>query len=263
MLFTMADDDGRLRGSTPIIISTCYPYDHDVKPKDVDKWIGELHKEGCVVRYEVNNATYLQIANWHKHQRIDKHTKSKFPAPILAIQDDSRTTPVPIQEVSATTPARIGVDMEGDMEKEGNIAPDKSEAGELFSFDAFWKTYALSKNKPACQRKWDRMTKADKQAAMMALPAYIAATSKDGSDGKTLRAYPHTWLNGERWNDEVYTKATKAITARPPDEAKRTAPQGYPPEIVELFNKPKPTAEEKIELAKMEAEFKAKYEHIQ
>src|SRR5690606_32469529 len=77
-LFTLADDEGRLRGNSRMLASLLFPYDdgEDGRPrttgKDVDAWMAELEREGCIARYQIDGAAYVQIANWLIHQKIDK-----------------------------------------------------------------------------------------------------------------------------------------------------------------------------------------------
>lgn len=77
-LWTLADDEGRLRGNSRILASLLYPYDDDAKDL-MDSWLSELEREKCIVRYVVDGSTYLQIVNWEEHQKIDRPTKSKLP----------------------------------------------------------------------------------------------------------------------------------------------------------------------------------------
>ena len=79
-LWTISDDEGRMRAATPLLVGQLYPYDKDAMVH-IEEWIGECERERCIRRYQVNGATYLQITNWHKHQRIDKPTPSKLPPP--------------------------------------------------------------------------------------------------------------------------------------------------------------------------------------
>lgn len=77
-LFTLADDEGRLRGNSRMLASILFPYDDDV-PALIDGWLCELEAESCIVRYQIDGANYLQICKWLNHQKIDKPSKSKFP----------------------------------------------------------------------------------------------------------------------------------------------------------------------------------------
>lgn len=78
LLWTVADDDGRARGSSRLLASLLYPYDGDAFGK-IDNWLDELVREKCIVLYEIDGTRYLQICNWLEHQKIDKPSKSKLP----------------------------------------------------------------------------------------------------------------------------------------------------------------------------------------
>lgn len=77
-LWTIADDEGRLRGNSRMLASLLFPYDDDA-PALIDGWLKELEGEGCIVRYKVGNQSYVQLCNWLIHQKIDKPSKSKIP----------------------------------------------------------------------------------------------------------------------------------------------------------------------------------------
>jgi len=78
MLWTIADDSGKLRGASRMLASLLFPYDNDA-PKLMDKWLAELERERCIQRYEVDGAQYIEIAKWLDHQKIDRPSPSKFP----------------------------------------------------------------------------------------------------------------------------------------------------------------------------------------
>ena len=78
LTWTLADDEGRLRGSSRMLASLLFPYDDDA-PKLIDGWIDELVREDCLQVYSVDGATYMQIAKWLNHQKIDKPSRSKIP----------------------------------------------------------------------------------------------------------------------------------------------------------------------------------------
>lgn len=79
MLWTQADDAGRLRGNSRMLASLLFPYDDDA-PNLMGEWLDELDREGCIRRYVVNGNAYVDIPNWLEHQKIDKPSKSKLPA---------------------------------------------------------------------------------------------------------------------------------------------------------------------------------------
>src|SRR6478672_1250768 len=49
-LWTIADDEGRLRGNSRMLASLLYPYDDDAK-RLIDKWLLELESQSCITRY--------------------------------------------------------------------------------------------------------------------------------------------------------------------------------------------------------------------
>jgi len=77
--WTLADDEGRLRGNSRMLASLLFPYDDDA-PALIDGWLAELERESCLIRYQVDGQNYVQICNWLNHQKIDKPSKSKIPA---------------------------------------------------------------------------------------------------------------------------------------------------------------------------------------
>lgn len=106
-LWTIADDSGRLRGNSRMLASLLYPYDDDAKDL-MDSWLSELEREGCVDRYMAEGATYIQITEWTKHQKIDKPSPSKIPAPTGEKPEDARILSNPLESSRS-----VAVGMEG------------------------------------------------------------------------------------------------------------------------------------------------------
>ncbi len=78
MLWTIADDSGRLRGNSRMLASLLFPYDEDAG-RLMPGWIAELETEKCIQTYQIGLDHYIQILNWLKHQKIDKASASKIP----------------------------------------------------------------------------------------------------------------------------------------------------------------------------------------
>lgn len=104
LLWTLADDAGRLRGDSRMLARTLYPYDDGedgnfkTSRADVEGWMAELESESCICRYEHDGEQYVEIRNWLKHQKIDKPSKSKLPGPEDA---ESRSLSNPREDSSA------------------------------------------------------------------------------------------------------------------------------------------------------------------
>jgi hypothetical protein len=62
-----------------MLASLLYPYDEDARGL-IDGWLDELDDEGCILRYKIDDDTYVEIRNWLIHQKIDKPSKSKIPS---------------------------------------------------------------------------------------------------------------------------------------------------------------------------------------
>ena len=58
MLWTIADDAGRLRGNSRMLASLLYPYDFDAG-KLIDRWLTELEQEKCLIRYSIEGDTSI------------------------------------------------------------------------------------------------------------------------------------------------------------------------------------------------------------
>lgn len=76
------------------------------------------------------------------------------------------------------------------------------------TFDEFWNAYAYKKGRKKAEEKWNRLKPKEKVACMKAVPAYVENTIIPGSAPtgikKQFRMHPLTYLNGARWEDEIY-----------------------------------------------------------
>lgn len=77
-LWTICDDEGKTRAASRMLASLLYPYDDDA-PRLIGGWLDELEREGAIRRYEVDGDSYLDVPKWHKHQKIDRPSKSRLP----------------------------------------------------------------------------------------------------------------------------------------------------------------------------------------
>lgn len=115
LLWTLADDSGRLRGNSRMLASLLYPYDDDAAA-GIDDWMAELEAENCVIRYRVNGNDYLEICNWLSHQKIDKPTKSKLPG----FDEGSRIFAKPRESSS------LDLDLDLDLDRRPAVQPERA-----------------------------------------------------------------------------------------------------------------------------------------
>jgi hypothetical protein len=67
-------------------------------------------------------------------------------------------------------------------------------------FDQFWSQYPRRCAKKAARKAWDKLTPAQQQCALDALPRWGIVWEKTEMH---FIPHPATWLNGERFEDEL------------------------------------------------------------
>lgn len=80
-LLNEADDEGRMRYSGKRLAGVIFPDDDDVTGAEIDLWTAELENVGLVVRYVVDDAPLLLILGFTEHQKINRPSPSRLPAP--------------------------------------------------------------------------------------------------------------------------------------------------------------------------------------
>jgi len=182
LLWTIADDSGRLRGNSRMLASLLYPYDDDAKNK-IDGWLTQLAGEGCIDRYEVDGTSYIQVAKWADHQKIDKPSQSRLPSFDEASRGFAKGS-----EDSTTDLGPRTMDLVPSTEDE---------------FDAFWQTYPKKVGKPAAAKAF-RSAKINGHLPNV-LADIAAKTQSPGwqKSGGEFIPNPATYLNQRRWEDET------------------------------------------------------------
>lgn len=193
LLWTLADDAGRLRGNSRMLASLLYPYDDDAK-HHIDGWLSDLHDHGCIVRYESDDEQFIQIAKWLSHQKIDKPSPSKIPP----FDESSREFAKPLDDYVADQGKDQGVD-QGEERK-----PRASRALDCSRFDRFWQAYPKKVGKDAARKAFEKRAPNDDLLEQMleavAMQTRSTAWTKDGGE---FIPHPSTWLNQGRWQDET------------------------------------------------------------
>lgn len=69
-------------------------------------------------------------------------------------------------------------------------------------FDEFWKLYPRKKEKVRAKKWWDKNAKSEEKQDEIINGLKKHLPSMKANDKRYI-AHPTTWLNGERWNDEV------------------------------------------------------------
>ena len=96
-LWTHVDDEGRCVDDARLVKAALWPLD-DRTAKDVDVDLWEISDAGLVLRYTVDGKKFIVVSGWKEHQRINRPTPSKFPAP-----EKGERTPKGLTEGSVRT----------------------------------------------------------------------------------------------------------------------------------------------------------------
>lgn len=196
LLWTICDDAGRARAASRMLASVLYPYDDDA-PSLIGGWLDELENEKCIVRYQHEDTTYLEVPNWLKHQKIDRPTPSKIPSP----REPSRALSSPRDELASpragSGPGREGESPPYSPPPSPTREPSRADGG----FAEFYRLFPRKKAPRAAEKAYRAAVKRG------ASPAIILAALRTQLDDFSARPpdrvpYPATWLNGQQWLNE-------------------------------------------------------------
>lgn len=74
-------------------------------------------------------------------------------------------------------------------------------------FSSFWSQYPKKVARPVAEKSWKRLSAAEQDAALEALPNHVRMWNERGDHQYT--PYPATWLNQRRWEDEIEVSEPK------------------------------------------------------
>lgn len=198
LLFTWliphCDDGGNMAGDAFTVKALVVPARPETV-KDVETAMEQIIEIGLVERYEVRGEVYIHITSWEEHQtlRLDRATWEYPPHP---------SAPLPNRQPSGNHPAtKAGQTAAEGKVREGKVSNNNSaHAG----FDAFWESFPRKVNKKGASKAWGRINwrNVDPTGLMLALEAHKASDQWTKDEGRFI-PHPATWLNAERWNDEM------------------------------------------------------------
>jgi len=84
-------DDYGVSRAHPGYLKQVFPYDEDVTPKQIGRWLEELETHGFISRFESGGESYLYVWGW-KHQKVDHPSKCRNPAPPETLARGSRVS---------------------------------------------------------------------------------------------------------------------------------------------------------------------------
>ncbi|MFJ4418236.1 MULTISPECIES: hypothetical protein [unclassified Streptomyces] len=117
-LWTHVDDAGRCVDDPRLIKAAVWPLD-DRTAADVETDLKALTESSLITRYILNRRRYLAVSGWDEHQRINRPTPSKLPAP----EQGEPTPPDPVtrEDSDSLSPhAQLSEDSPPERNREGN-----------------------------------------------------------------------------------------------------------------------------------------------
>lgn len=226
-LWSYVDDNGVGLDKLSSITADLFADDLEKDPQEtfarVSRGLLNLSEAGRIFRYEVSGKEYLEVANWGRHQRIDKPNKPRFPS--------HATNEAVIRESVARVAEKVapGTGEQGNRgtEEQRQVVVTLSDAdapdgdaeeftwaeeelplddvdptpGYPADFTAFWDTYPRRHGKGAACTAF---VKAKQRASVETIIAGAARMRDDPNLplDRSLIAHPSTWLNQGRWEDD-------------------------------------------------------------
>lgn len=224
-LWTICDHQGNLEWRAKRVKKQLLAYDDC----DIEQLAINLDKSGFVRFYSDSDKIYLNIVNFLKHQNPHKNEREKgtdipdyseemrqaIDLKELTInrdlsglnQDDDGTNPA-----DSLIPYPDSLNLIPDC---GNASPEKSAAEKIESaFEIFWNAGMKKINKKAALKSFKTLCK--KQSDLE--PGYIAEKLQQDVTARLSvnqfgfeTLHPATYLNGERWNDEITQRPSPAV----------------------------------------------------
>lgn len=206
-LWSYVDDNGVGRFDTAIIAADLFAHDLARDPIEtlsrVSTGCNRLAGQGLLTLYRSENQDFVFITNWEAHQRVNNPNKPRFPRP----DAENATLLRPDVDPKENLPPGTGEQGNRGTGEQGYICA--SPTGErvepepdLDSEFAEWYSHYPRKRGRGQALKAYRTArnKTDAQTLLDALQAQIPMLMAKGSE---LCPYPSTWLNGERWDDDM------------------------------------------------------------
>lgn len=110
---------------------------------------------------------------------------------------------------SGPPPVRIELPPGQNLATEPEVKPEDNHIGnqKSFLFDSFWKAYPRKTNKGFAKKVFAKLKVTDDLLATMLKAIEVQKRSVWKDKDPQYIPHPSTWLNGERWEDEVQTTA--------------------------------------------------------
>lgn len=189
-MFSNADDEGFLRGDVGSLKRLVFGF--DMMLPDLEKWVMEVMQMKNLHFYEVEGENYCHFVKWDEYQKQQKDR----------IQD----TMYPKCSICLANDKQVPTEVKGSKEKE-------SKDRYMSLFEKFWNEYPRHESKKKALDSFIRI-KVNEPLLEKMLATLKEQKQSDQwlAGGGKFIPHPTTWLNQERWNDEVLKCREKKMT---------------------------------------------------
>lgn len=196
LLFTWlvphCDDGGNMNRDAHTVKMKVVPGRPETIP-EVEEALKEMEKLALIDIYEEDGEQYLHIIHWGDHQtlRLDRAT---WEFPMYPNKEPSGN-----HSETTRQPKGASLASEGKISK-GKISKDIT----LLGFEDFWSLYPRKTSKKTAMKSWVRINPNEvlRVKIMTALTLHNKSEQWTKDDGRFI-PHPATWLNQERWEDEM------------------------------------------------------------
>ena len=192
-----ADDEGRLSGNPSNLRALAFRFD-DITTGSVDDLIDEIKE--CLpnfVVYTVNGLRYIQLQKWESYQtqRDDRRKQSRFPA---CQTDDGQMSDKCLLKLSKDKVSKDNINDDVVTTVTLNTTSDE------LRWLKFWSAYPKKIGKGAAFKAWKKI-KPDTELGTRIVDSVLAHADLPAwkKDGGQYIPHPSTYLNQERWEDEL------------------------------------------------------------
>jgi len=199
-LLVNCDDYGCFDARVKVVASRLFPL-KVIRPAEIVKALNRLAETGLIILYEAKGKPYLKVVKWADHQRV-RVSKHKYPMP----EDGTACGELP--QVAASCgemrPESNPIQSESNPNPNPNPTRERGETDSNDQFDRFWERYPNKVAKQDALKAWKkiRMNGELFKEIMSGLDRWLASDEWYRDNGRFI-PHPATWLNGQRWNDEV------------------------------------------------------------
>jgi len=209
-LWNFCDDDGRLVDSPKQIKMRIFPGD-DFAAADIEDMLRELAEHRLLVRYIVEEKGYIQIRKWKLHQKINRPNPSNIPE--YCASNHGTLTEYSVSPTCRKGREGKGIELTNVNSCAGSASEPRTTKRKRSSerFTDWWNAYPKKIGRKRCEQIWRTRnldTMADELISDVQNRMRVDAKWREG-----FIPNPQTYLNGDRWQDEI-------------DHQKRAPPKG-------------------------------------